>query len=101
MSVPKFLKNRGVSVLLLSGIGVEGGLIAESQARGKQIWINKDLLPVGKLTTLLHELIHLIEPDFSEDEVMADESIILSFLGIPADDTIERRLSAPPQDNKE
>ena len=90
MSVPKFLANRGVFKLLQIDMPMEGALI-DRGAGMKELCIDKNLAPIGKLVSFLHELIHLIEPDFSEDEVMADEGILLGFLGIPEVDTTERK----------
>ena len=80
----KFLEALGVEELELCALPFVGMLIPAAHRPGhfRSLLVNKNLTDTEKLVTLLHEIIHACQPEWGENEVMADELRIYEILEI-------------------
>lgn len=60
--------------------GYDGLVDNHSKAVRKHLWINKKLKGKALLSTILHELLHIIEPRWSEEAVLELENDLAEIL---------------------
>ncbi len=87
--VPLFMQELGVRRFWLASIPFDGWW-----QKGKEIGsllVNEKLSGLLRIVTFVHELIHVMKPHWSEEQVLEDERRIAQMLGIPT-----RRLEQQP-----
>jgi len=84
-SSPRFLRELNVMHLRVRAMSmyVDGWVNRANGERSLEIEINQELPHLERLITFVHELVHVMHPDWNEVDVSDDENRLLQALGIP------------------